>query len=59
MFKPFASPDDCGFLSYYKENNPQGTIIAFDLETPSYLSETDYLVQGDVQILLPDFAKYF
>lgn len=45
--------DDRGFLGWYKEHHPQGTIIAVNLAQPSYLGDEDYLVTGDLQEVLP------
>lgn len=52
------SCDDCGFLSYYKEHNPNGIIIAINLEKPNYLSDKDFLIDQDAQTLLPSLASY-
>jgi len=51
------SVDFKGFLGWYKENNPDGKIIALDLKKPPYLSNEDYLLEGDVQETLPEAAK--
>jgi len=51
------SHDDRGFLAKYKENNPQGTIIAIDLKTPDYLSDNDMFMNGDLQKIVPYIAK--
>lgn len=45
--------DDRGFLGWYKQNNPQGKIIAVDLQQPSYLGNDDYLLLGDLQEIIP------
>ena len=47
------SYDDRGFLGWYKQHNPQGKIIAIDLNQPSYLGDEDFLVRGDIQEILP------
>jgi NAD-dependent SIR2 family protein deacetylase len=47
------SYDDRGFLGWYKENNPYGTIVAIDLVKPSYLGNEDFLLQGDCQKIIP------
>jgi len=47
------SYDDRGFLGWYKKHNPNGIIIAIDLGKPSYLSENDYLLMGDLQDIIP------
>lgn len=52
------SHDDCGFIAHYKANNPAGKIIALDFNTPNYLSPTDYLLQDDLQVILPQLAKF-
>jgi len=46
--------DDRGFLGWYKEQNPQGKIIAIDINQPSYLGNEDFWVKGDLQVLLPE-----
>lgn len=51
------SYDDRGFIGWYKEHNPNGLLIAFDLLQPSYLNEDDYLVCGDLQKLLPELEQ--
>lgn len=51
------SHDDCGLLGWYKENNPLGTIIAIDLNVPNYLSDKDFILQGDLQLLLPSIEN--
>jgi len=50
------SHDDCGFIAHYKEQNPEGILVALDLGMPNYLSERDYLVQDDLQVVLPHMA---
>lgn len=50
------SHDDCGLLAHYKNNNPAGIIIGIDIGMPNYLSEQDFLVQGDAQKILPALA---
>lgn len=47
------SADDRGLLQWYKDQNPQGKIIAFNLEVPQYVGPDDYVVLGDVQKTLP------
>jgi NAD-dependent SIR2 family protein deacetylase len=47
------SADDRGLLQWYKDQNPQGKIIAFNLEVPQYVGQDDYVVLGDVQKTLP------
>lgn len=51
------SHDDCGFIAHYKKNNPQGMLIAINKNIPSYLSDDDYLVQDDLQTVLPYVAQ--
>jgi len=53
------SRDDCGLLAYYKQKNPHGLIIAIDPRMPSYLSNKDYIVQDDCQVILPALANAF
>lgn len=50
------SYDDCGFLAYYKKHNPQGILIALNTSIPSYISSADYMLDGDVQVVLPQWA---
>ncbi|MBA3751405.1 hypothetical protein H0X06_01205 [Candidatus Dependentiae bacterium] len=47
------SNDDCGFLAHYKKKNPEGTLIALDLQKPSYISDKDFMVPGDIQQSVP------
>jgi NAD-dependent deacetylase len=49
--------DDRGFLGWYKKQNPQGKIIAVDIQQPSYLGDEDFWVQGDLQVLVPELQK--
>ena len=49
--------DDRGFLGWYKEQNPQGKIIAIDLFQPSYLGDEDYWLIGDLQTLIPNIRN--
>ncbi|MBP6869432.1 hypothetical protein KBC04_00900 [Candidatus Babeliales bacterium] len=51
------SRDDCGFINHYKSQNQEGLIIAIDKGLPDYLSNNDYLVQDDLQVVLPDLAQ--
>ena len=48
-----CAEDAVGFLGMYTRYNPEGRIIALNLETPAYLGENDLLVKGDVQETLP------
>ena len=52
-----AAYDDKAFLAWYKENNPDGLIISLDLSQPNYLGDNDYLVNGDLQMILESIAK--
>ena len=45
-----------GMLHKYKEARPDGIIVALNLEQPSFLGPEDYIVQGDVQEVLPQLA---
>ncbi len=45
--------DERGFLGSYKEQNPEGKIIAVNLSCPSYLGNEDFWIREDLQILLP------
>ncbi len=49
--------DDRGLLGWYKEQNPEGKIIAIDLFQPSYLGDEDYWLIGDLQTLIPDIRN--
>lgn len=51
------SHDDCGFIAHYKAENPHGKIIALDFNVPNYLSNEDYVMQDDLQIVLPLLAQ--
>ncbi len=51
------SYDDHGFLGWYKQQNPQGKIIAIDLKQPSYLGDEDFLVVGDLQEVIPSIQE--
>lgn len=53
------SYDDRGFLSWYKENNLNGKIIAINLGQPSYLGSEDSLLKGDCQKVVPELEKAF
>ncbi len=50
------SYDDRGFLGWYKNNNPNGKIISVDLGLPSYLGNEDFLIQADIQYLIPSLT---
>ncbi|PCI78408.1 hypothetical protein COB21_00825 [Candidatus Aerophobetes bacterium] len=49
--------DDRGFLGWYKEQNPEGKIIAVDLFKPTYLGQEDFWVQGNLQQIIPEVAQ--
>ncbi len=49
--------DDRGFLSWYKQHNLQGKIIAVDLEQPLYLGNEDFLLIGDLQEVIPSIQN--
>lgn len=51
------SSDDRALLAWYKENNPEGKIIAINLEQPKYLGDEDYLLKGDLQEILPELER--
>lgn len=46
------SHDDRGLLAWYKQQNPDGILVAIDLKTPNYLSDNDYVCLGDLQEIL-------
>lgn len=46
--------DDRGFLGWFKEQNPQGKIVAVDVCQPSYLGDEDFWIQDDLQVLMPN-----
>jgi NAD-dependent SIR2 family protein deacetylase len=48
------SRDNSGFLGWYRYHNPDGIIIGFDKQQPSYLGQQDILVEGDVQETIPE-----
>ncbi|MGB9847829.1 MAG: hypothetical protein ACPLKV_01275 [Minisyncoccia bacterium] len=53
------SYDDKGFLRWYKENNPNGKIIAINLNQPSYLGNEDFILKGDCQKVVPEIKREF
>ena len=53
------SYDDRGFLGWYKENNPNGKIIAVNLNQPTYLGNEDFILKGDCQKVVPEMEKKF
>ena len=52
------SRDDRGFLGWYKHMNPKGKILAIDISKPSYLGSDDYLLDADLQEVLPLVREY-
>ncbi|HOE15172.1 MAG TPA: Sir2 family NAD-dependent protein deacetylase [Candidatus Paceibacterota bacterium] len=53
------SCDERGFLGWYKENNPNGKIVAVNLNQPPYLGNEDYILKGDCQKVIPELEKEF
>jgi len=51
------SYDDRGFLGWYKENNPNGKIVAVNLNEPSYIGNEDFILKGDCQKVVPELEK--
>lgn len=51
------SQDDCGLLAHYKKIHPQGMLIAINRNVPNYVSHDDYIVQDDIQVVLPYVAN--
>ncbi len=49
--------DESGFLRWYKKHNPRGTIVSINIGCPNYLSDSDFLLQGDAQTIIPEFLK--
>lgn len=49
--------DDRGLLGWYKEQNPQGRILAIDLQAPSYLGNEDFWIKGDLQEVLSELHR--
>ncbi|HBE90409.1 MAG: hypothetical protein A3G57_01860 [Candidatus Andersenbacteria bacterium RIFCSPLOWO2_12_FULL_45_8] len=55
--------DDRGFLAWYKEQNPNGTIVAINKkqaeppEYPEYLGENDMIIEGDLRKIVPQLEK--
>ena len=47
------SHDDRGLLAYFKELNPNIRFISIDIALPNYLGTKDFLVQEDLQEVLP------
>jgi NAD-dependent SIR2 family protein deacetylase len=46
------SHDDRGLLGKYRKSNPDGILIAIDLQIPTYLADFDYICLGDLQEIL-------
>lgn len=53
------SYDDRGFLGWYKENNPNGKIVAINLNQPSYLGSEDFMLRGNCQKVIPELEREF
>jgi len=50
--------DSLHFLKRYKQHNPAGVIIAFNTNhNLDYLTNTDFLLQGDVQLTIPELHR--
>jgi len=49
--------DDSGLLWRFKRVNPEGRIIALNVEPPPYLGEKDYYLEGDAQKTLPSIVE--
>ncbi|NRA90841.1 MAG: hypothetical protein HRU43_06930 [Simkaniaceae bacterium] len=49
--------DESGFLKWYKQHNPKGIIVSFNLVQPDYLSDQDFIVVGDIQETIPELQK--
>jgi NAD-dependent SIR2 family protein deacetylase len=55
--------DDRGFLAWYKDQNPNGIIVAINkkqaepLEYPEYLGEDDMMIEGDLREIVPQLEK--
>mgnify|MGYP002336096872 CR=1 FL=1 len=52
------SHDDRGLLAWYKQQNPEGLLVAIDLKIPNYLSDNDYVCLGDLQEILSQLGNY-
>jgi hypothetical protein len=53
----WLSADDRWMLRWYKDINPNGKIIALNLEQPNYLWKEDILVKWDIQKTLPELNE--
>lgn len=49
--------DDKAFMTWYKQQNPNGKIISLDLKQPNYLGSKDFFVKGDLQKTLVSIDK--
>jgi NAD-dependent SIR2 family protein deacetylase len=44
--------DESGFLKWYRTNNPRGKIISINLVDTCYLSDGDFSIKGDAQVIM-------
>lgn len=51
------SYDDRGLLSWYKKNNPNGKIVAINLSAPVYAGNDDFIINDDLQNIVPELEK--
>jgi NAD-dependent SIR2 family protein deacetylase len=52
--------DESGLLNMYKKLNPNGRIIAININCSlEYLSDRDYILQKDIQLALPELQGLF
>lgn len=49
--------DDSGLLWRFRKVNPEGRLIALNIEPPPYLNEGDYYLEGDAQVTIPQIAE--
>ncbi len=49
--------DDSGLLWKFRELNPEGRIIALNVEPPPYLDKRDCYLEGDAQETIPQIAE--
>lgn len=49
--------DDSNLIKRYKELNQTGTILAVNINIPSYLRNSDWYIEGDAQKILKDIIK--
>ena len=52
-----CSEDHYAILGKYKKANPLGNIIIINREIPKYAGKDDFLVQGDIQVVVPRLAS--